>query len=181
MSNQAFNPTLSTNDIWRDLDDTRCLTDDLDAIESDIADLETGKADADHAHNGYATSGHGHDGYAMSNHLHPSDYIAKALQFTNDSGGVKENLGNVNVLEAIAAKPTGVYTFYSAAGSTGSPMASTSWRYFAHKTATQYGWLLAFGSDGSVFGNYLHNSVWTGWTAIYNACLLYTSPSPRDS
>lgn len=56
MSNPNFNPSFSTNDIWRDLDDARCLTDDLDTIESDISDLETDKADINHTHSGYATA-----------------------------------------------------------------------------------------------------------------------------
>ena len=56
MSNPNFNPTYSSNLIWRDEDDTRCLTGDLDNIEADIAALETGKADTNHAHTGYAAA-----------------------------------------------------------------------------------------------------------------------------
>ena len=66
MSNPNFNPTYSTNDIWRDIDDTRCLTDDLDAIESDIVTLETGKADVAHTHSEYALVNHTHEGYALA-------------------------------------------------------------------------------------------------------------------
>lgn len=50
MANPNFVPNMSTNEIWRDLDDTRCLTDDLDTIESDIAALEISKANITHTH-----------------------------------------------------------------------------------------------------------------------------------
>ena len=50
MANPNFNPNISTNEVWRDLDDTRCLTDDLDAIEADIAALEIDKAAVTHTH-----------------------------------------------------------------------------------------------------------------------------------
>lgn len=70
MANPNFVPSMSTNDIWRDLDDTRCLTDDLDQIESDISDLESGKAESNHTHDGYAPSSHEHSGYASSGHGH---------------------------------------------------------------------------------------------------------------
>lgn len=73
MSNPNFNPTMSSNDIWRDQDATRCLTDDLDQIEADIETLETDKADSDHTHEGYATSDHTHAGYAETGHSH-SEY-----------------------------------------------------------------------------------------------------------
>ena len=50
MANPNFTATMSSNEIWRDLDDTRCITDDLDTIESNISDLQTGKANNDHSH-----------------------------------------------------------------------------------------------------------------------------------
>lgn len=56
MSNPNFSAVYSTNNIWRDTDMERCLTDDLDAIDMDIAALETGKADSNHTHNGYASA-----------------------------------------------------------------------------------------------------------------------------
>ncbi len=51
-----FYPTYSTDNIWREDDMMRCLTDDLVAIETDIAALETGKSDAAHTHIGYASA-----------------------------------------------------------------------------------------------------------------------------
>ena len=68
--NGTFNPTYSSNIIWRDEDDTRCITDDLDNIEADITALETGKADTNHTHTGYATADHTHTGYATTDHTH---------------------------------------------------------------------------------------------------------------
>lgn len=69
MANPNFTATMSSNEIWRDLDDTRCITDDLDAIESDISELQTGKADSDHIHSGYADTNHSHE-YAPILHEH---------------------------------------------------------------------------------------------------------------
>lgn len=66
MANVNFDPQYSSNKIWRDEDMERCLTDDLDAIESDIATLETGKANINHNHSGYATVAHTHTEYAST-------------------------------------------------------------------------------------------------------------------
>lgn len=68
--NGTFNPTYSSNSIWRDEDDTRCLTLDIEDIESDITALETGKADANHTHTGYASTSHTHTEYALTDHTH---------------------------------------------------------------------------------------------------------------
>jgi hypothetical protein len=88
----AFVPTYSTNEIWRDNDRTRCLTDDLDAIESDISSLETGKASSNHTHPtsqitgladalaSKASSTHTHSaadvGAAAATHNHDASYAA---------------------------------------------------------------------------------------------------------
>ena len=88
----AFVPTYSTNEIWRDNDRMRCLTDDLDAIESDISSLETGKASSNHTHPtsqitgladalaGKASSTHTHSaadvGAAAATHNHDASYAA---------------------------------------------------------------------------------------------------------
>lgn len=70
MANPNFSATMSSNEIWRDMDDTRCITDDLDTIESNITALQTGKAEADHTHSGYAPTSHTHTEYAGSEHQH---------------------------------------------------------------------------------------------------------------
>lgn len=63
----------STDEIWRGSEEDRCLTDDLNAMESDIADLEAGKAPANHSHSGYAPAVHEHTGFADAEHSH-SEY-----------------------------------------------------------------------------------------------------------
>ena len=75
MANPNFDPTISTNTIWRDTNEAQCLTDDLDTIEADIADLESGKASTAHTHDGYAAADHTHTGYAAADHTH-SGYAA---------------------------------------------------------------------------------------------------------
>lgn len=52
MSDIAFNPVMSTNEIFRANNRSQFLTNDLDAIEADIQTLETGKADSNHTHPG---------------------------------------------------------------------------------------------------------------------------------
>ena len=54
MSDIAFNPVMSTNEIFRANNRSQFLTNDLDAIEEDIQTLKTGKADTNHTHTGYA-------------------------------------------------------------------------------------------------------------------------------
>lgn len=70
MSNIAFNPAISTNEVFRANDRSQFLTNDLDTIEADIQALETGKADANHTHTGYAAANHTHSDYAAKNHTH---------------------------------------------------------------------------------------------------------------
>ena len=70
MANPNFIADYSTNQIFRNLDQSRCLTDDLDAMDDSIAALSTGKAATDHTHAGYAASNHSHTGYAEANHEH---------------------------------------------------------------------------------------------------------------
>lgn len=99
MTNPNFTATLSTNDLYRNLDTSRCLTDDLDTIEADILALETAIGDgagggdyaaANHTHSEYALAtdltalqttvagksdvNHTHSGYASSEHNHDADY-----------------------------------------------------------------------------------------------------------
>lgn len=56
MSNPNFVPLFSTNEIYRNTDNTICLTDDLDAIEAAIEELEESQvnpsqfASANHTH-----------------------------------------------------------------------------------------------------------------------------------
>ena len=45
MLNGEFNPTWSTDNIWREEDMERCLSNDLNTIKANITNLQTGKAD----------------------------------------------------------------------------------------------------------------------------------------
>ena len=89
MANPNFTATMSSNEIWRDLDDTRCITDDLDTIESNITALQNGKADNDHTHGGYAEVNHSHE-YAPISHGHSYNELSDkptipTLPFTEDT------------------------------------------------------------------------------------------------
>lgn len=50
MANPNFIPNITTNEIYRDLDQTACLTDELDRMDGELDDLNTGKADNNHRH-----------------------------------------------------------------------------------------------------------------------------------
>lgn len=70
MPTEFFDPLYSTNTIYVGDDDTVCLTDELEIIETDITALETDKADTNHVHTEYAATDHVHTGYATSNHTY---------------------------------------------------------------------------------------------------------------
>ncbi len=195
MANPNFNATVSSNDIWRDLDTTRCITDDLDAIEADIAEMETGKADADHAHsyndlsdkptiptiptslpaNGGdadTVGGKTPSDFANAVHDHDNDYIAKSLQFTRDTGDVEFSFNansGVNILTEINNWSKGFHTAYAVSGTLGNPTANDSFRYLVHKTSANIGWVLAFGGQGCIYVNYDHNGTFRGWRCIHDA------------
>lgn len=158
---RTFNPTLSTNEVFREDDMTRCLSDDLNAIESDISALETGKAAVDHTHSEYAETSHTH---VLSDIL---DLVS--LLLTAENGDIKASFTGKDVLVGIAELPSGVHTAYAPVNATNSPKATESWRFLVHKTGSPaYGWVLAFGSYGSIFSNYLNNGTWRGWKTIYD-------------
>lgn len=78
MSNPNFIPSMSTNEIYVGEDTTKCLTDELDAMNQAIENIpeeDTNEyALADHNHDGvYAPATHSHD-YAASNHNHDNVY-----------------------------------------------------------------------------------------------------------
>lgn len=70
MPSNNFDPVYSTDNIYREQDQTRSLSDDLTNIETDITALENGKANANHTHTEYAEINHVHTDYASSNHSH---------------------------------------------------------------------------------------------------------------
>lgn len=96
----------------------------------------------------------------------PSSFISHDLQITNDTGGAKEII-STNVTTTIAGKSAGVYTFQSVIGTAGAPNATEAFRYLCHKTASNQGWLIAFGTSGTVYTNYCNAGTWTGWKPIH--------------
>lgn len=166
-----FNPTLSTNEVFRGNDKTRFLSNDLDTIEADITTLETGKADVNHTHTGYAAANHTHTQYAAMNHNHDSDYIDKALQMVGNDGDVEfvfNTSSNPDLLVKITEMTIGMHTAYSQSGVTNNPKSIEAWRMLIHKTSATNIWVLAFGSSGSVYTNYKDTNGWKGWKAIYD-------------
>lgn len=117
--------------------------------------------------------------YPPEAHTHlPSEAgaISKSLQCTNDAGSSKHSYNansGKNVVSEITNLPTGMHTIYAVSGTAGNPKTTESWRYLVHKTAVNYGWVQAFGSNGSVYAGYLDNGTWDGWKCLYDE-----SPSP---
>lgn len=116
MPDEYFSPVYSTDNIWRDQDMERSLSDDLDFIDKDISDLKKNKADkvhthteyapVNHAHNNYATTSHSHAEYAVVAHNHDSDYapfdhVHDEYDFTSDIEQLQEKIGDTNVSDQI--------------------------------------------------------------------------------
>jgi len=121
--------------------------------------------------------------YTTSN---PPTYaeVGASPAFTNTNGGVKYSYNTSsgkNLLEEIDAMPQGVHTIYSQGGLSGNPKTTESWRLFVHKTSATIGWIVAFGSSGSIYANYQNAaSSFTGWKCVYeatNKMILWTGAS----
>lgn len=63
MANPNFTPTFSSDEIWREQDTNRCISDDLDTIESNIDSIKSSLKGLDGK---YAALNHTHTGYASS-------------------------------------------------------------------------------------------------------------------
>ena len=107
-------------------------------------------------------------GKASTSHNHNSAYIAKSLQMTADDGDVFVSWSNQDVVAKIKALGTGMYTAYAKSGTTNNPKSVEAWRFMVHKTGATYGWVMAFGSFGSVYTGYVDNGNWQGWKCIYD-------------
>lgn len=71
MSNPYFVALYSTDETYVRQDQTKCLSEELDAIKESIPTIDTSDfATADHTHTGYAAENHEHSGYANSDHTH---------------------------------------------------------------------------------------------------------------
>lgn len=93
--------------------------------------------------------------------------------FTNSIGGVEYSFNTSdgkNVLDEIASMPQGLHTIYSQGGVSGNPKTTESWRLLVHKTSATIGWVVAFGSSGSVYANYQNEAAhFQGWKCVYEA------------
>lgn len=65
-SEQSFIGTMSTNEIWRGNDTSRCLTDDLNAMDTIHESLPSTYAAKNHTHSGYAAKNHTHSYLPLS-------------------------------------------------------------------------------------------------------------------
>lgn len=112
-------------------------------------------------------------GAAASNHDHDTDYIAKALQFTADNGGMEKTFyttDNTSLITEFEGLSLGFHTVYSQAGVSGNPNTTESWRCLLHKASSNIMWVLAFGTSGSIYSNYQNGSTgWRGWRCLYSA------------
>ena len=116
--------------------------------------------------------------FAPTSHAHELSAITGLLDLLlTDTAGKQKTTITGNVLTTIAGLSAGVHTCYSAGGSnataTNAPNTIESWRYLIHKNYVDYGWVLAFGSEGSFFINYYDGGTWRGWKPIWD-----NNPSP---
>ena len=103
---------------------------------------------------------------------HPMSMITGLLDvlLTDSYGGVKNEYTSGDMLNIAKNWAKGMYTAYFKGGSvTNTPTDKESWRCISHKTGALFGWLLAFGTSGSIYNNYLDNGTWRGWRNIYDA------------
>lgn len=75
--NSTDDMSFSTDDIYRGNDTNRCLSDDLNTIESNITTLQTGKAPTNHTHSNYMTESDAAEVFAPINHTHAS-YLSES-------------------------------------------------------------------------------------------------------
>lgn len=113
------------------------------------------------------------DSKAAGDHSHTISGIPGLLDMLlTDTAGRQQTTITGNVLTTIAGLDAGVRTAYSAGGSsataTNAPNTIESWRYLIHKNYAAYGWVMAFGSEGSFFINYLDGGNWRGWKPIWD-------------
>lgn len=111
------------------------------------------------------------DGKAAGNHNHDAAYMAKALQFTSDVGGMEKTFyveDNTDLIAELEALTMGFHTVYSQAGVAGNPNATESFRCFIHKPSSNIMWVIAFGTTGSMFTRYWNGGTWHNWREIYS-------------
>lgn len=175
-TNPNFSPDISSDEVYFGQDMTTCITDVVND-KADSGHTHTEYASTNHTHTDYASSSHTHTEYASASHTH-SDYassshthtasdigaIDKTLQMVADTGNVEYEMAGLDVLEVFEEMSVGMHTGYCPVNSTNAPLSNESWRFLIHKTGSNnYGWILAFGSYGSVYSNYVNDGTWRGW------------------
>ena len=95
--------------------------------------------------------------------------IDKSLQMTSDTGDISVSWSGKDVVAQIKALTSGMYTAYAPIGATNNPNSAESFRFMCHKTGSaNYGWVMAYGGQGSVYTGYVDNGSWKGWKCIYD-------------
>lgn len=140
MANPNFIPNFSTNEVYRDLDGTRCLTDDLDTIETGLSS----KAESGHTHSGYAADSHTHSGYATTAHTHASSEItglSDALALKADASTVAAKADLVDGKIPVSQLPSFVDDIVEYAGVANFPATGESGKIYVDTSAnTIYRW-----------------------------------------
>ena len=96
MPNDNFDPLYSTDNIYREQDQTQSLCDDLTNIETNITALENGKANVNHIHSEYAEINHAHAGYATSDHTHTGyALVAVSNEFNGEQKFINSEYCNI--------------------------------------------------------------------------------------
>lgn len=113
------------------------------------------------------------DDFAPAEHNHDLNAITGLLGLLLTAADGKQKITiTTDALTTIAGLSAGVHTAYSAGGAnstvTNAPNTIESWRYLINKNYTNYGWVMAFGSEGSLFINYLDGGNWRGWKPIWD-------------
>lgn len=100
--------------------------------------------------------------------------ISKSLQSTSDIGSTEFTMTSGDLYTKIHSLDLGIHTIYCSTAVKNIPSTRESWRTLVHKTNKDSGysisWILAFGSNGSVYTNYETSPTgMTGWKCIYDA------------
>lgn len=106
--------------------------------------------------------------------------IAKILQMTTDTGNVEYEMAGQDIVNTILGMPMGLHTGYCPVNSTNSPLSNEAWRFLIHKTGPNYGWVLAFGSYGSVYSGYVNAGTWRGWKNLVDGTSAPLWKHPSD-
>lgn len=135
----------------------------VDGVTSNIQTQLNGKSASNHTHTLSAL------GAAAASHTHTLESLGAAPVFTSSTGAVEFSYAagsGKNVLTEFSSWDIGLHTAYAAEGLSGNPKTTQAWRFLCHKVTSTIGWIIAFGSSGDVYSNYMQDS-FKGWRRIY--------------